>query len=109
MVHPAHQNSHRRNLRRSYCVPSMTIVPKNGYLLLKEEEKKAETASGIVLTEQLDDESSTIIVRVVAQEGETYTIGTRLLVKRYMLDSLELGKESFLLGKQEHVCAVLYD
>ena len=76
----------------------MKIQPKNGYMLVRSE-KKLQTAAGILLPVESDDEAQTThAVVVVPPEGLEYEVGDVVLFSKLVPDDVVIEDEN---GKKQ--------
>lgn len=85
----------------------MKIIPRNDYVVLKEV-KETETKSGLILPENADIETTGIAI-FVSGENAGIQESAHVYFKRHLFDEYTLDKETFLLGKEDAVIAVLHD
>lgn len=93
----------------------MQIIPLQDYVVI--EEKQVESTAGIILPEDADMEA-TGQGTIVALPDNTlqmtstfykppYAEGSQVLFKRHTFDEFEVDGKKVLLGRQEHIIAVL--
>lgn len=92
----------------------MQIIPLQDYVVI--EEKQVESTAGIILPEDADIEATgqgTITAlpdsnySVATLYKPPYTTGDLVLFKRHTFDEFEVDGKKVLLGRQEHIIAVL--
>jgi chaperonin GroES len=85
------------------------FIPLEDFVVLKELEAKEKTDSGIILPDNLDKERNQ--GRVISK-GEKVTkpigVGDFVLFRSYGFDEVEIEKEKYLVGKEEHIIGKLF-
>lgn len=82
------------------------LTPRLDYVVIREDQPEEKTDSGILLVAELDAPSE--LGTVVASGPDTdIKEGARVLFKHHGFHEVEYEGETLLIGKQEHVLALL--
>lgn len=84
------------------------IKPLKDFVLIKEITLEEQTASGIIIPDQVDQEPPT--QGIVVEKGDKVTeieIGNTVMFRRYGMEEIEVDKVKYLIGQEEHIFAVI--
>jgi chaperonin GroES len=89
------------------------LKPVNGNLVLKKEKVENKTSSGIVLSEQKEEDYATIIATSDYKDDKgnvvpcQFKIGEKVVYKSYSQTKVTVGGEEFLVIPSKEVIAVI--
>jgi chaperonin GroES len=86
---------------------SAPLQPLGDYVVAVGEEAKAKTASGIYLPEQAQEKPKTAKVVAVGKETKQIKVGDRIVYKTYSTTDVKIGKDEYILVKEEDVLATV--
>jgi len=86
---------------------SVPIQPLADYVVAQAEEAITKTASGILLTEAAKEKPQTAKVVAVGPAARQIKVGDRILYKSYSTTDVKMGKDEFLLVKEEDILATV--
>lgn len=84
------------------------ITPLKDFVLIKELKPENITASGIVIPDQVDQEPPTQgTVIETGWDVKEIKKNDVVMFRRYGFEEVQVEKESYLIGKEEHIFAVI--
>lgn len=83
------------------------VKPIHEYILIKPEDAKVQTESGLVIPTEEGKKTEIAEVLEVSDQVETIKKGDRILFKSYSTDEVVVDKESHIFIKLEDVIAIL--
>lgn len=84
------------------------IHPIADYVLAQQEEAETKTASGIFLPASSSQEKPKIAkVLAIGDEVKKVKLGTKIIFKPYSTTDIKVGKEEYILVKEEDVIATV--
>lgn len=86
---------------------SFPIQPLSTYVVVRAEEKKTATASGILLTESAQDKPDTRVVEAVAKDVKSVKQGDKVLCSSYAGTKVTVDKTEYTLVKEEDILAII--
>ena len=87
---------------------SVNIEPVADYVLAQQEAAETKTASGIFLPTSSSQEKPKIaIVLAIGSEVKKVKVGTKIIFKPYSTNDVKVGKEEYLLVKEEDIIATV--
>jgi chaperonin GroES len=90
---------------RSYM--SLNIQPLPDYLVAKQEESEAKTASGLFLTENAQEKPKVAKVLAIGKNIKLLKVGDRIIYKSYSTTDVKVGNDEYILVKEEDVLATV--
>lgn len=86
---------------------SVPIQPLADYVVAQGEEAEAKTASGLYLPDNAQEKPKTAKVLAVGKDVKQVKAGDRIIYKSYSTTEVKLGKDEFILVKEEDVLATV--
>ena len=86
---------------------SAKIQPLADYVVAVGEEAEAKTASGLYLMEKSQEKPKTAKVVAVGKDVKQVKTGDRIIYKSYSTTDVKLGKDDYILVKEEDVLATV--
>lgn len=86
---------------------SATLHPLGDYVVAQTEEAETKTASGLYLPEKAAEKPKTAKVVAVGKEAKQVKVGDRIVYKSYSNTDVKVGKEEFILVKEEDILATV--
>ena len=86
---------------------SVPIQPLADYVVAQAEEAQAKTASGLYLPENAQEKPKVAKVVAVGKEVKSVKVGDKVLYKSYSTTEVKLGKDEYILIKEEDVLATV--
>jgi chaperonin GroES len=86
---------------------SAPLQPLADYVVAQAEEAQTKTASGIYLPENAQEKPKTAKVVAVGKETKQLKVGDRIVYKSYSTTDVKVGKEEYILVKEEDVLATV--
>ncbi len=86
---------------------SAPLQPLGDYVVAVGEEAEAKTASGIYLPENAQEKPKTAKVVAVGKQAKQIKVGDRIVYKSYSTTEVKIGKDEFILVKEEDVLATV--
>jgi chaperonin GroES len=86
---------------------STNIQPLADYVVAQAEEAESKTASGLYLPDNAKEKPKTSIVVAVGPEVKQVKVGDRIIYKSYSSTDVKVGREEFMLIKEEDVLATV--
>ncbi len=86
---------------------SSVIQPLADYVVAVSEEAATKTASGIYLPETAQEKPKTAKVIAVGKEAKQVKVGDRIIYKSYSTTDVKIGKDEYILVKEEDVLATV--
>lgn len=86
---------------------SAPLQPLGDYVVAVGEEAEAKTASGIYLPENAQEKPKTAKVVAVGKEAKQIKVGDRIVYKSYSTTEVKIGKDEYILVKEEDVLATV--
>jgi chaperonin GroES len=86
---------------------SAPLQPLGDYVVAVGEEAETKTASGLYLPDKAQEKPKTAKVVAVGPDAKQVKVGDRIVYKTYSTTEVKVGKEEFILVKQEDVLATV--
>ena len=86
---------------------SVNIDPIADYVLAQQEEAETKTASGIFLPSQTQEKPKIAKVLAIGGDVTKIKVGSRIIYKTYSTNEVKIGKDEYILVKEEDVIATL--
>jgi len=87
---------------------SVDIEPIADYVLAQQEEVETKTASGIFLpTSQSQEKPKIAKVIALGSDVKKIKVGSRIIFKPYSTNEVKVGKEDYILVKEEDIIATV--
>ena len=86
---------------------SSAIQPLADYIVAQNEEPESKTASGLYLPNGAQEKPKTAKVVAVGKEVKNVKPGDRIIYKTYSTTEVKVGKEDYILVKEEDVLATV--
>ncbi len=86
---------------------SSTIQPLADYVVAQAEEAASKTASGLYLPDNAKEKPKTAKVVAVGPKTEQVKVGDRIIYKSYSTTDVKVGKDEYMLVKEEDILATV--
>lgn len=86
---------------------SASLQPLGDYVVAQGEEAETKTASGIYLPENAQEKPKTAKVVAVGPNAKQLKVGDRIVYKSYSTTDVKIGKDEYILVKEEDVLATV--
>lgn len=86
---------------------SVPISPLADYIVAQEEEAETKTASGLYLPGNAQEKPKVAKVVAVGKEAKQVKVGDRIIYKGYSTTDVKLGRDEYILVKEEDVLATV--
>ena len=86
---------------------SAPLQPLGDYVVAQAEEAQTKTASGLYLPENAQEKPKTAKVVAVGKGATQVKVGDRIVYKSYSTTDVKVGKEDYILVKEEDVLATV--
>jgi chaperonin GroES len=86
---------------------SAPLQPLGDYIVAVSEEAETKTASGIYLPDKAQEKPKTAKVVAVGPNASQVKTGDRIVYKSYSNTDIKVGKEEYILVKEEDVLATV--
>jgi chaperonin GroES len=86
---------------------SSPLTPLSDYVVAQGEEAESKTASGIYLPDNAQEKPKTAKVVAVGPNAKQIKVGDRIVYKSYSTTEVKLGKDEYILVKEEDVLATV--
>lgn len=86
---------------------SVPIQPLADYVVAKGEEALAKTASGLYLPDSATEKPKTAKVLAVGKDVSRVRVGDRIIYKSYSTTDVKVGKDEYILVKEEDIIATV--
>ncbi|HSH17958.1 MAG TPA: co-chaperone GroES [Candidatus Saccharimonadales bacterium] len=86
---------------------STNIQPLADYVVAQAEEAESKTASGLYLPDNAKEKPKTAKVVAVGPKVEQVKVGDRIIYKSYSTTDVKVGKDEYMLVKEEDVLATV--
>lgn len=86
---------------------SVNIKPLADYVVAQQEEAETKTASGLYLPDKAQEKPKVAKVVAVAKNVKEVKVGDRIVYKSYSTTEVKVGKDEYMLIKEEDVLATL--
>ncbi|HSW85225.1 MAG TPA: co-chaperone GroES [Candidatus Saccharimonadales bacterium] len=86
---------------------SAKLQPLGDYIVASQEEAAAKTASGIYLPDKAQEKPKTAKVVAAGPNAKQVKAGDRIVYKSYSTTEIKLGKDEYILVKEEDVLATV--
>jgi chaperonin GroES len=86
---------------------SAPLSPLGDYVVAVGEEAEAKTASGLYLPDNAQEKPKTAKVVAVGPNSKQVKVGDRIVYKSYSTTEVKVGKEEYILVKEEDVLATV--
>ncbi len=86
---------------------AVPIQPLADNVLAQQEEAESKTASGLYLPEGAKEKPKTAKVLAVGKEVKQVKVGDRIIYKSYSTTDIKLGKDEYIVIKEEDVLATV--
>lgn len=84
---------------------SEPIMPLGDYVVAKQEEATAKTASGLYLPDSAKEKPKTSVVVAIGKDVKEVKLGDRIVFKSYSSTDIKVDKTEYILVKEEDVLA----
>lgn len=86
---------------------STNIQPLADYVVAKQEDAETKTASGIYLPDNAQEKPKVAKVLAVGKDAKQVKVGDRIVYKTYSTTEIKMGKDEYILVKEEDVLATV--
>jgi chaperonin GroES len=86
---------------------SVPIQPLADYVVAEQEEAESKTASGLFLPDNAKEKPKVAKVLAVGKDVKQVKIGDRIIYKSYSPTEIKIGKDEYMLVKEEDVLATV--
>ena len=86
---------------------SVSIKPLADYVVAQQEEAESKTASGLYLPGNAQEKPKVAKVVAVGKDVKQVKVGERIIYKGYSTTDVKLGKDEYILVKEEDVLATV--
>ena len=86
---------------------SVPIQPLADYVVAQQEAADTKTASGLYIPGNVQEKPKVAKVMAVGKEIKNVKVGDRIIFKGYSTTEVKLGKDEYILVKEEDVLATL--
>ncbi len=86
---------------------SAPLQPLGDYVVAQAEEADSKTASGIYLPSNAQEKPKTAKVVAVGPDAKQLKVGDRIVYKSYSNTDVKVGKDEYILVKEEDVLATV--
>jgi chaperonin GroES len=86
---------------------SAPLQPLGDYVVAVGEEAETKTASGLYLPDKAQEKPKTAKVVAVGPNAKQVKVGDRIVYKSYSTTEVKVGKEEYILVKEEDVLATV--
>lgn len=86
---------------------SVPIQPLADYVVAQQEVAEERTASGLYLPGNAQEKPKVAQVKAVGKETRNIKVGDRIIYKGYSTTDVKLGKETYILVKEEDILATV--
>lgn len=86
---------------------SAPLTPLGDYVVAQTEEAESKTASGFYLPDNAKEKPKTAKVVAVGKAASQIKVGDRIVYKSYSTTDVKVGKEEYLLVKEEDILATV--
>lgn len=86
---------------------STPLKPLGDYVVAQAEEAESKTASGLYLPEAAKEKPKTSVVLAVGPAVSQIKVGDRIVYKSYSNTEVKVGKDEYILVKEEDVLATV--
>ena len=86
---------------------STPLQPLGDYVVAVGEEAESKTASGLYLPDKAQEKPKTAKVVAVGKEAKQVKVGDRIVYKSYSTTEVKIGKDEYILVKEEDVLATV--
>lgn len=86
---------------------SVSIKPLADYVVAQQEEAESKTASGLYLPGNAQEKPKVAKVVAVGKDVKQVKTGDRIIYKSYSTTDIKLGKDEYILVKEEDVLATV--
>ena len=86
---------------------SSAIQPLADYVVAVAEEAETKTASGLYIPESAQEKPKTVKVVAVGKDVKAVKAGDRIIYKSYSSTEVKVGKDEYVLVKEEDVLATV--
>ncbi len=86
---------------------STNIQPLADYVVAQAEEAESKTASGLYLPDNAKEKPKTAKVVAVGPDAKQVKVGDRIIYKSYSTTDVKVGKDEYMLVKEEDILATV--
>ena len=86
---------------------STPLQPLGDYIVAQSEEAETKTASGLYLPDKAQEKPKTAKVVAAGPTAKQVKVGDRIVYKSYSTTEVKVGREEFILVKEEDVLATV--
>lgn len=86
---------------------SAPLQPLGDYVVAQAEEAESKTASGLYLPEAAKEKPKTSVVVAVGKDVKQIKVGDRIVYKSYSQTEVKVGKDEYILVKEEDILATV--
>ena len=86
---------------------TVPIQPLADYIVGQAEDAETKTASGLYLPDKAQEKPKTVKVLAVGKDVKNVKVGDRIIYKSYSNTEVKVGKDEFILVKEEDVLATV--
>jgi chaperonin GroES len=83
------------------------LQPLADYVVAQAEEAEAKTASGLFLTQNSQEKPKTAKVLAIGKDVKQVKVGDRVVYKSYSTNDIKVGKDEYVLVKEEDILATV--
>lgn len=86
---------------------SSAITPLADYIVAQAEAPETKTASGLYISAAAQEKPKTVKVVAVGKDVKSVKIGDRIIHKSFTTTEIKMGKDEFVIVKEEDVIATV--
>lgn len=86
---------------------SVNIQPLADYVVAQPEEAESKTASGLYLPDNAKEKPKTVTVAAVGPDVKQVKVGDRIIYKGFSETNVKVGKDEYILVKEEDIIATV--
>jgi chaperonin GroES len=94
-------------LLKEEIIMSGTLHPLGDYVVAQAEEAETKTASGLYLPEKSAEKPKTAKVVAAGPDAKQVKVGDRIVYKTYSTTDVKVGKDEYILVKEEDILATV--
>jgi chaperonin GroES len=83
------------------------LQPLADYIVAQTEEAERKTASGLYLTQNSQEKPKIAKVVAVGKDAKQVKVGDRIVYKSYSTTDIKIGKDEYVLVKEEDILATV--
>lgn len=86
---------------------SVNIQPLADFVVARQEDAESKTASGLYLPDKAQEKPKVAKVVAVGKKAQEIKVGDRIVYKTYSTTEVKVGKDEYMLIKEEDILATL--